>query len=71
MLATALVVAATVQSMTGAYAPLELYDGGWKATRDGKTTTIINVCRRTGRFFVCEQTVNGAGQSLVIFVPLG
>ena len=55
------------------YAPLRLYDGAWSVTMhddSGKSTTdsLINgAC--SGRFFACQQTVNGKVGALVVYVP--
>ncbi len=55
------------------YAPLQLYDGAWTVTmRDaGKTSTdsLVNDCHLFGRYFACQQTVNGKVGALVVYVP--
>lgn len=58
------------------YKPLRLYQGIWSATRTGprsETTTsrIANDCAMVGRFFACQQTVNGKPGAMIIFVPTG
>lgn len=57
------------------FQPLRLYDGTWSAeSHVGGTTThstFTDVCRRPGRFFVCEQVVGGKTQALIVFLPTG
>jgi len=57
-----------------AYAPLHLYAGSWRVTRSdmpqgAKPDDLTNQCTLIGKYFVCQQTVNGAVTSLMIFVP--
>jgi hypothetical protein len=54
-----------------AYTPLWLYNGTWEVTRTGaaKPEKLVNACALVGKYFVCQQTVNGAQGNLVIFVP--
>ncbi|MGH9830862.1 MAG: hypothetical protein ACREDR_47255 [Blastocatellia bacterium] len=58
-----------------AYAPLWLYNGTWLSeTAKGKDISrmqISNHCERTGKFFVCEQVIDGKSQDLVVFLPTG
>jgi hypothetical protein len=56
------------------YAPLRLYDGAWSVTMhddSGKSTTdsLVNDCHLFGRYFACQQTVNGKVGALVVYVP--
>jgi hypothetical protein len=53
------------------YAPLKLYQGTWKATSPGSATptTIHNDCARIGRFFGCQQTIDGKPGALLLFLP--
>ena len=56
------------------FAPLRLYAGAWRVTRSGmpngaKPDDLTNQCTIVGKYFVCQQTVNGAVTSLMIFVP--
>lgn len=57
------------------YTPLRLYDGSWTITvhdqASGKTTTdaLVNSCSLVGRYFTCQQTVNGKISALVVFIP--
>jgi hypothetical protein len=58
------------------YAPLWLYDGKWQVTRanapaGSKPDLLQNECSRMGKFFACQQSVNGAPSQLLVFVPLG
>jgi hypothetical protein len=55
------------------YAPLRLYDGKWEVATAGEEkgpAQIENHCVRTGLFFVCEQSVNGKTEGLVVFLPV-
>lgn len=53
------------------YAPLRHYDGTWIAVGGDKgappkTTRIANICRQTGAYFNCQQTVNGKLSNLIV-----
>jgi len=49
---------------------LWLYNGTWKVTRkDQPPQTLVNRCSSFGKFFACEQSVNGDSVALLIFVP--
>ena len=54
------------------YTPLQLYNGTWQVTSKGdpKAYTVANQCQRAGRFFVCDQSVNGGPSALLVFIPL-
>lgn len=58
-----------------AYAPLRLYQGSWQVTRKSAGTAkperLTNDCAKVGNFYVCQQTVNGTPEALLIFVPAG
>jgi len=56
------------------YAPLWLYSGSWKITRNNlspgaKPDELVNQCTLIGKYFACQQTVNGSVAELLIFVP--
>lgn len=53
------------------YDPLRLYEGTWvmTPTGGGATTTIANDCGRIGRFYGCQQTVNGKTGGVILFIP--
>ena len=53
------------------YVPLRLYEGAWSVMTAGqsKPDQLLNACARAGRFFACQQTVNGKPGPLVIFIP--
>ncbi len=52
------------------YAALWLYNGSWQVTRNGaKPDELKNECALVGRYFTCQQTVNGTPGELLIFVP--
>lgn len=54
--------------------PLLLYQGAWKITRksagaNAKPDELQNQCASVGKFFTCQQTVNGSVVALLIFIP--
>lgn len=56
------------------YAPLRLYQGSWEMTPKGeasgtKATRVDNDCARVGKFYGCQQTVDGKTAALVLFLP--
>jgi hypothetical protein len=53
------------------YRPLMLYQGTWQVTplHAAKPDILQDNCGRTGKFYSCEQTVNGKTTALVVFVP--
>jgi hypothetical protein len=54
------------------YGPLWLYQGGWQiATKngEGKPAHLENQCALVGKYFTCQQTVNGKVGALIVFVP--
>ena len=56
------------------YAPLWLYNGSWRVTRKdlasgAKPDTLVNQCALVGKFFTCQQIVNGETGALLVFVP--
>jgi hypothetical protein len=58
------------------YAPLRLYQGAWEITpksaaAGAKPDHLQNQCDRIGKYFACQQTVNGKVSALVIFIPAG
>lgn len=67
-------LAALSFSAVDPYAPLRLYAGSWRVSRSdmprgAKPDDLTNQCTLLGKYFVCQQTVNGAVTSLMIFVP--
>jgi hypothetical protein len=60
-------------SAQSAYAPLQLYNGNWRVTRKDspKPDELKNECALIGKFYTCQQTVNGDVSALLIFVPAG
>ena len=61
------------QSATNPYAPLRLYAGAWQVTQTTpagkKPDRLVNDCAQIGRYFACQQTVNGKPGALVVFIP--
>jgi hypothetical protein len=53
------------------YAPLWLYNGSWdvRPKDQPKPDRLANKCALIGRFFACEQSVNGTPGALQIFIP--
>jgi hypothetical protein len=52
------------------YTPLWLYSGSWQVShKDQPPEKLTNQCALVGRFFTCEQTVNGVHGNLLIFIP--
>lgn len=59
------------QPHDAAFAPLWAYDGTWHITRTGtaagaKPEELTNQCSAIGKFFVCQQSVNGTAVALWI-----
>jgi hypothetical protein len=59
-----------------AYAPLWLYQGAWRVSPSdlapgAKPDELKNQCALLGKYFACDQTVNGQPVGLVIFLPAG
>jgi hypothetical protein len=57
------------------YAPLMAYEGRWEITRksagaNAKADELQNQCALVGKFFTCQQAVNGNVAALLVFVPL-
>lgn len=58
------------------YTPLWLYNGSWQITRKdlapgAKPDELTNQCALVGKYFACQQTVNGTPGALLIFIPTG
>lgn len=56
------------------YAPLWLYQGTWHVSRSdapagAKPDELKNDCALLGKYFACQQTINGQQGALVIFIP--
>ncbi len=81
MAATALLILGiALQLNRGGRAPdksnanLSLYEGAWQITRSAaapgtKPERLQNECSQIGRYFACQQTVNGKVGGLLIFIP--
>jgi hypothetical protein len=59
-----------------AYSPLWLYQGTWRVTRSGspadqKPYEVVNECALVGRYFACQQSVNGKAVGLRVIIPTG
>jgi len=66
-----LLFATTALFATDPYTPLWLYSGSWQVThKDQPPEQLTNKCALVGRFFTCEQTVNGVPGNLLIFIPI-
>lgn len=56
------------------FAPLWLYQGTWSVTRSNagagaKPDELVNQCAQLGKYFACQQTINGKQGNLILFVP--
>lgn len=56
-----------------AFAPLWMYQGTWKVTRSNagagaKPDELVNQCALVGKYFACQQTINGKQGNLLVFV---
>jgi hypothetical protein len=56
------------------YTPLWLYNGSWRITRKNlapgaKPDDLVNQCALVGKYFTCQQTINGETGALLVFVP--
>lgn len=70
--AAVLAAAAPPNSVT----PLALYQGSWSVIRDGavagtKPEQLRNDCAALGKYFACQQTVNGSVVGLLVFISTG
>ena len=64
----------SAQGAADPYAPLRLYEGAWQVTSTPtpagkKPDRLVNDCAQIGRYFACQQTVNGKPGALVVFIP--
>lgn len=55
------------------FAPLWLYQGTWHVTRGNlasgsKPDELVNQCALVGKYFTCQQTINGKQGNLLVFV---
>jgi hypothetical protein len=62
------------KSTDAIYAPLWLYQGSWQVTRKSANKSasaerLVNRCALLGKYFACQQTVNGSERELLIFIP--
>jgi hypothetical protein len=53
--------------------PLQLYDGSWRVVRKdlpsgAKPDELKNQCSQMGKYFACQQMVNGEVSALLIFI---
>jgi hypothetical protein len=56
------------------YAPLWLYQGTWHVSRSNlaagaKPDELKNECALLGKYFACQQIINGQEGALVVFIP--
>ena len=57
-----------------AYQPLWPYQGTWHVTRpsaaaDQKPDELVNQCALVGKYFTCQQSVNGKAGGLLVIIP--
>jgi hypothetical protein len=58
-------------SSDATYGPLWAYNGTWQVTKSGsaKPDVLLNQCALVGKYFTCQQSVNGAVSALLVLVP--
>lgn len=55
-----------------AYAPLWPYQGTWQVAASGqKPYELVNECAVVGKYFACQQTINGKAGGLLVIIPTG
>jgi hypothetical protein len=69
-------VACAADTAGNLYSPLWLYNGTWRVTRQNlapgaKPDELINQCVLVGKYFTCQQVVNGEVGALLVIVPAG
>ena len=71
LLVFALTSALPATNSENSYTPLWLYNGTWQISRTGaaKPDKLVNACALMGKYFACQQTVNGTQGNLVVFIP--
>lgn len=74
LISSATIATASAADTVDAYAPLRLYQGAWQVTSTPapagkKPDRLVNDCAQVGRYFACQQTVNGKPGALVVFIP--
>lgn len=74
--AAALTLGLLAADTDSVYAPLWLYQGTWHVTPSGgdagkKPDVLVNQCALVGKYFTCQQTVNGTVSALIVFIPTG
>jgi len=67
---------ALAASTDPAYMPLWPYQGMWQVTRSGaaagqKPDELVNQCALVGKYFACQQTINGKAGGLLVIIPTG
>lgn len=70
-LAFLVIILTAQESRPADYHPLWLYNGTWQVTRKAglQPEELKNECALVGKFFACQQTVNGQLSALMVFVP--
>jgi hypothetical protein len=66
-------VSAAPPSTDPVYGPLSSYQGTWHVTAKAagaKPDELKNQCALVGKYFVCQQSVNGQTGDLLIFIPV-
>ena len=74
LISGATIATARTADTVDAYAPLRLYEGTWQVRQTSapagkKPDRLVNDCAQIGRYFACQQTVNGKPGALVVFIP--
>jgi hypothetical protein len=73
LLLTIAAIAAAAPPTDARFAQLSLYHGKWQITRanssaGAKPDVLENQCATLGKYFACQQTINGQQGNLVVFV---
>lgn len=66
----------TMGASDPAYTPLWQYQGAWRVTRSGSGPgqapyEVTNECALVGKYFTCQQSVNGKAGGLRVIIPTG
>jgi hypothetical protein len=73
LLLTLVAISGVVQAADATFTPLLAYEGTWRVTRStaaagSQPEELVNRCAELGKYFACQQTVNGQTSNLVVFI---
>ena len=74
LFASLILLSSLLSAASDPYAPLYLYEGRWIFTTTGsssmkKSENVTTHCDRLGTYFLCEQTIDGDQDDLMVFIP--